>query len=347
MRIKTIWALALFFGFAATSTFAQNPATPTTAPQEPQRPGLPQGAGTSGRTKIVFVTGRPSHGFAQHEQYAGSMLLARLLNENMPNVEAVVYKYAWPQDPHAFDGAASVIVFTDGDRGHPVIPHRDQVNELTDKGVGIGFLHWGVEVPKGQSGDDFLKWMGGYFETNWSVNPEWTASVTPTPDIPATRGVHPFSTHDEWYFNMRFRPNMEGVTPVLSAVPPDSLRSGRDGIRSGNPAVRAGIGKNQPEALVWIATRGANDSRGFGCSGAHYHFNWAQDDFRKAILNCIVWTAHLEVPKDGVPSKTPTLDELLANQDKKMPANFNREKVQKQIEDMNHPPATTAPPPAK
>ena len=142
---------------------------------------------------------------------------------------------------------------------------------------------------------------------------------------------------------MRFRPNMEGVAPVLSAVPPDSTRKGRDGTRSGNAEVRAGIGKNRPEALVWIATRGPNDSRGFGCSGAHYHWNRAQDDFRKAILNCIVWSAHIEVPKDGVPSETSTLDELLANQDKKVPASLNREKIQKQIDEMNHPTAGATP----
>jgi type 1 glutamine amidotransferase len=272
------------------------------------------------------------------------MLLARLLNENMPNVEAVVYKHAWPEDPKAFDGAASVIIFTDGDRGHPVIKHREQVDALSDKGVGIGFMHWGVEVPKGQPGDDFLKWIGGYFETNWSVNPEWVANVTPADGIEVTRGVHPFSTKDEWYFNMRFRPNMEGVMPVLSAVPPDTTRKGRDGIRSGNPTVRAGIGKNQAETLVWVSTRGPNDARGFGCAGAHYHVNWAQDDFRKAILNCIVWTAHIEISKDGVPSKTPTLDELLVNQDKKVPANLNRERMQKQIDEMNHPLAPTTTP---
>ena len=60
------------------------------------------------------------------------------------------------------------------------------------------------------------------------------------------------------------------------------------------PKVRAGIGKNMPETTVWVATR-PNDGRGFGCTGAHYHFNWAQNDFRKTILNCIVWTAHVEV----------------------------------------------------
>ena len=59
-----------------------------------------------------------------------------------------------------------------------------------------------------------------------------------------------------------------------------------------------------------------NGGRGFGCTGAHYHFNWAQDDFRKTILNSIVWIAHGEVPEGGVKSARPTIDDLLANLDK-------------------------------
>ena len=31
-------------------------------------------------------------------------------------------------------------------------------------------------------------------------------------------------------------------------------------------------------------------------------WNWAQDDFRKTILNAIVWVAKIDVPKDGVQS---------------------------------------------
>ena len=87
--------------------------------------------------------------------------------------------------------------------------------------------------------------------------------------------------------------------------------------------------------MVWLATR-ENDGRGFGCTGAHYHWNWASDEFRKAILNSIVWIAHVDVPAEGVPSKTPTPDELLANLDpKRPPANFTKESLQKKIEQLN------------
>jgi len=211
-----------------------------------------------------------------------------------------------------------------------------------DKGVGLGQIHYAVEVPKGEAGDAWLKWIGGYFETFWSVNPDWDAHYTSLPQHEVTRGVKPFTTHDEWYYHMRFRPEMQGVTPILSAVPPDSTRNRKDDAHGGNPAVRAGVGKNIPETTLWVATRD-HDGRGFGLTGAHYHFNWAQNDFRKVTLNSILWIAHVEVPADGVQSKTPTPDELLANLDpKKAPANFSKEKLQKQIEDMNKPQAADA-----
>ena len=203
-----------------------------------------------------------------------------------------------------------------------------------DKGVGLGCIHYAVEVPKGEVGDDFLKWIGGYFEAFWSVNPTWTGNFTHLPQHEVTNGVKPFTTHDEWYYHMRFRPNMEGVVSILHAVPPDETRSKKDDAHGGNPAVRDGIGKNIAETTVWASTRD-HDGRGFGCTGAHYHFNWGQDDFRKTILNAIVWIAHVEVPANGVTSKTPTAAELLENLDeakqKKVPAGFTPEKLQKEI----------------
>jgi type 1 glutamine amidotransferase len=314
------------------------------AEQQPQRPGLAEGADLAGRKKIVFLSGMPSHGYAQHEQYAGDMLLAKALNENVPGVVCEVYKHEWPNDEHAFDGAAAIVIFCDGGEGHMAIPHLKQLGELMDKGVGLGCIHYGVEVPKGEVGDAFKKWIGGYFETFFSVNPTWTAHFgqVEIPQNEVTRGVHAFTTHDEWYYHMRFRDNMEGVTPILRAVPPDSTREGKDDAHGGNPAVRAGIGKNEPETTVWIATRD-HDGRGFGCTGAHFHFNWAQNEFRKTILNSILWIAHVEVPKDGVQSKTPTVEELLENLDpKKQPNDFSKEKLQQQIENMNKPEAASA-----
>ena len=57
-----------------------------------------------------------------------------------------------------------------------------------------------------------------------------------------TRGLVPFTIEDEWYYHMRFRPDLEGVTPLLSAVPPNETRQGPDGPFSGNPTVRASVG---------------------------------------------------------------------------------------------------------
>jgi hypothetical protein len=305
----------------------------------PRRPGLPENATISSRKKIVFLSGQPSHGYAQHEQYAGDMLLARLLNESVPSVYCDVYQHTWPTDSRAFDNAAAIVIFCDGGEGHMAIPHLKELEPLMDKGVGLGQIHYAVEVPEGPAGDAWLKWIGGYFETNWSVNPDWDAHYTSIPRHEVTRGVHPFTTHDEWYYHMRFRPEMQGVTPILSAVPPDATRQKKDDPHGGNPAVRAGVGKNIPETTLWVATRD-HDGRGFGLTGAHYHFNWAQNDFRKLTLNSVLWIAHVQVPADGVQSKIPTPDQLLANLDpKKTPNNFSKDKLQKQIDAMNQAPA--------
>ena len=286
------------------------------------------------KKKIVFVAGKPSHGFGAHEHNAGCMLLAKCINDNMPNVEAVVYKNGWPGNASAFDNAAAVIIYCDGGGGHVAIPHLKDVDEMVKKGVGIGCIHYGVEVPKGDPGEAMLRWTGGYFETNWSVNPHWTADFKELPKHPVTNGVKPFTTNDEWYYNMRFNEALKGVTPILTAIPPDNTRQGKDDAHGGNPYVREH--KGNPEHMVWVFER-PDGGRGFGCTGGHVHWNWAQDDFRKCILNSIVWIAKVDVPADGVPSKRPTVDELVANQDEPVPANFDKAKIQQQIDAMNQP----------
>ena len=47
--------------------------------------------------------------------------------------------------------------------------------------------------------------------------------------------------------------------------------------------------------------------------------NWKNDDFRKIVLNAIVWTAHGEVPTAGIASETPSADELATDQDEPAP----------------------------
>ena len=276
------------------------------------------------KKRVVFVAGTASHGYGGHEHNAGCHLLAKCLEESGLPVETVVYENGWPEDANAFDGADAIVVYANGGGGHPILPHLDQVGPLMKKGVGLACLHYGVEVPKEQAGKQFLDWIGGYFETHWSVNPWWTAHFKQIPEHAVTRGVEPFALQDEWYYHMRFRPNMEGVTPLLTAIPPDSTRERPDGPHSNNPTVRAGRG--QPEHLGWVRER-PDGGRGFGFTGGHWHWAWAQDDFRTFVLNGLAWTAGLDIPEGGVPSKTPTYEELLKGQDYPQPDGFTEEKA--------------------
>jgi hypothetical protein len=48
--------------------------------------------------------------------------------------------------------------------------------------------------------------------------------------------------------------------------------------------------------------------RGVGFTGGHFHKNWLNDDFRKAVLNALLWICKAEVPRDGVASSVSPAD---------------------------------------
>jgi len=285
--------------------------------------------GETGKTRIVFVAGRPSHGYAEHEHRAGCLLLAECLEKALPNVETVVCRDGWPRDHNILEDADAIVLYSDGSKSHPMLRRLGRVEKMMKRGVGLACIHFAVTVPKDKGGDQMKDWIGGHYEAFWSVNPFWTAEFKKFPDHPIARGLKPFSIQDEWYYHMRFIDRMEGVTPILTAVPPDPTREGPDGPSSGNPTVRSEKGK--AEHVAWARVR-PDGGRGFGLTGGHWHWNWANDDFRKVVLNGIAWVAKLEIPPDGVPSKTPTFEELLLNLDEAEPAGFDREKVRKRIE---------------
>jgi len=255
---------------------------------------------------IVMVAGKPSHGPGDHEHNAGVLLLQKYL-KNVPGVKAVVHLNGWPKDPAAFDGADSIILFMDGGGGHPMIQGNrlEQIGRLMKKGVGLACIHYALTVPKDKGGPELLAWIGGYCEQNYSVWPFWTAEFKGLPEHPITRGVKPFTLHDEWYYNMRFRPGLKGVSSILKATPPDNTR--------GTAAAKEHPGR--AETVAWAVER-PDGGRGFGFTGAHFHKNWGNDNFRKLVLNALLWTAHAEVPANGVQSSVKP-EELRENLDPK------------------------------
>ena len=266
--------------------------------------------------KIVLLAGTPSHGHLEHEHRAGCLLFQKCLS-SVPGLNVTVVSNGWPKDESVFEGAAAVLVFCTGGNGHLLTKEerRQSLEKVLSTGAGFGTMHYGVEIPESKGGQEFLRWQGGFFLTNWSVNPHWTADFTNLPNHEITRGVKPFKIRDEWYYHMKFVDGMKGVTPILSAIPPENTR-GRPGANSthgGNPEVQKHPG--QPETVVWAYER-PDGGRGFGFTGAHEHRNWADENFRKVALNAILWIAKVPVPANGVEC-TVTQEDIMANLDPK------------------------------
>lgn len=290
--------------------------------------------------KVALIAGTKSHGYGAHEHKAGCMLLADALNKSGLNIEASVYTGGWPEDDSVLDYVDSIVIYCDGGKRHPFNNHLDRLAALQKRGIGMACIHYGVEVPIGPSGEKFKEWTGGYFETDWSVNPHWVGNFDQFPKHPITSGVTPFSVNDEWYYHMRFIEEMQGVTPVLSDLPPastlvkpDGSLVRKDGPHSNNPAVRkAVLERKEPQHVAWARVR-PDRGRGFGFTGGHYHWNWASRGFRTLVLNAIAWTAHAEIPEGGVPSDDVTFEDLLLNQDYPVPDSFNQERWKMYIDE--------------
>ncbi len=267
-------------------------------------------------TKIIFIAGRPSHGPLSHEHRAGCLLLAKSLAA-VKGVVTEVHTNGWVSDEKVFEGAAAIVVYSDGGGGHPFLSgdRLQKIGALMQKGVGLGALHYAVEPVTAKGNAEFRDWMGGCFETHWSVNPHWDGDFKTFPKHPVTSGVKPFKTNDEWYFHMRFRDGMKDVTPILSAIAPASTMNRGDGSHSGNPAVREAVKSGVPQHVMWTATR-PNNGRGFGFTGGHNHLGWGNADQRKLVLNAVLWIAKSDVPANGVES-TVTQEDLMANLDPK------------------------------
>lgn len=265
--------------------------------------------------KLVLIAGKPSHPPGMHEFRAGSLLLQRCL-AGVPGLTTVVYSNGWPQDASAFAGADAVVIYADGGGGHPAIQgdHIQVIGDLIKRGVGFGCMHFACEVPKDKGGKEFQDWIGGYYEDRFSVNPIWVPEYEKFPHHPVTRGVKPFHAKDEWYFNLRFREDAKEITPILVARPSDQVRKGPYVWPAGPyPHIVAASGRD--ETMMWVL-ESAGGKRGFGFTGGHFHDNWGNENFRKVVLNAMLWVAKMDVPAEGVTS-TVMADELKLNLDPK------------------------------
>lgn len=264
-------------------------------------------SGVAEPTRVLVIVGPSSHPPGSHEVAAGGRLIKHCL-ESMRNVADVHSEVVqrWP-DQAQLD-AASTIVFI----GDTFPPNRmedpsqklSQLASVMDRGCGIVCLHyatglWGDDVT--DDGDHpLLRWLGGYFANRTCPHHESIArifdeaKITPSVvDHPITRGWTEFTIHDEPYINNYFGPGDNSLAPnvvpiAVSMLPPEKPRE---------------------ETVAWCVSRD-DGGRGFAIVMPHFYKNWSNEDLRRCILNGIVWTAHRDVPTEGVLTDPPKLREF-------------------------------------
>jgi type 1 glutamine amidotransferase len=307
-------------GLAVTMAFAAvgQESKPKTDPYDQSKVPLevPPPADFKGKV-ILLIAGKPSHGPAEHEFFAGTAILMDLLKQT-PGVWPIMCRDGWPKNEKLFDLADTIVFYMDGRDGHPVV-QKDRLKFLQkyiDKGVGWVNMHYAVDY-KPEHGATVVGWMGGFYDPRTSFNPHWDAELRNLPTHPITRGVKPFTLRDEWYYNMHWVGDVpdvkdaKGVTAILQAIPPDSTRLQK----GATEAVKIHVGENRLETMAWAYER-KGGGRAFGFTGGHFHRNWADENFRRVVVNAILWTAKVDVPEDGAKVAFDNAD-LNKNLDKK------------------------------
>jgi len=255
-------------------------------------------------TKVLIVVGPSTHPPGTHEVAAGGRLMQWALTHmaNVPGVQADVF-YEWPKDRRVLE-TASTLVFI----GDTFPPQRmpdtaailKDVEQMMNRGVGLVCVHYATGLRAHDVAPDgahpLLNWLGGYFATGTphhkSVAKVFkSVAIRPaSPEHPISRGWREFVVDDEPYYNNYFGPGENkpaaNVTPFATAMlPPENPKS---------------------EIVSW-GTQRADGGRGFAIVMPHFYKNWTNGELRRMILNGIVWTCKLEVPRDGVQTATPDL----------------------------------------
>jgi hypothetical protein len=249
--------------------------------------------GDASLKKIVLLAGAPSSKPLGHEYFAGCALFADWLGQT-PGLHPVIAWDGWPANEEIFENASAVVFYMDGGAKIPFLePKRWAViRRLEAKGVGLVFLHQMVEFPK-ERADEALKWLGGVFENGKGGRGHWESAFEAFPKHPVSRGLKPFKINDGWLYGLRLAEDAKGkLTPILVTRPPDSSRSSDASKRN----------SGQEETIAWTYER-ANGGRSFGFTAADWHPSWAVESVRRATINGILWTAGVDIPKDGAPVK--------------------------------------------
>ncbi len=230
--------------------------------------------------KVVLIGGSSSEGPGRHEYRQGIAQIAGWLRRQ-PGLWVAAYPEGWPADPRALQGAATVLLYADGDARHPLLdPARRQAFEaLMQRGTGFVALHQASTVPA-DGVLDLRRWLGGERQGLFDRSTQ-TALLEPAAEHPVTQGVQADASRDEFYPTLRLA--AEGVVPLLTAELNVQFRDGR----------RLVDDWPQRAIVAWAYRRPGDGGRSVGYTGAHFAQALAQPMLQRLLVNAVRWTAGL------------------------------------------------------
>lgn len=255
--------------------------------------------------QALIVVGPSNHPPNTHEPARGAKLMKHCLEtlDGGPRLQADIVD-RWPDDAESLRQYSTVVLIGDQFPGER-LEHSDRVMKdlarMMARGCGIVCIHYATGLGKNDVGPDgdhpLLHWTGGYFATRCDHHQSVAriyraAKIEPAnPEHPIARGWSAFEVHDEPYIKNYFGPHEDRMVDGAFAVATSQLPPG----------------KPQREVVAWGIER-EDGGRGFGVTLPHFYRSWKLEPLRKFILNGIVWTAHLEVPENGVKSSLAGLE---------------------------------------
>lgn len=233
-------------------------------------------------TKILLIGKDRDHPYATHEYMTECALLATCLKQTK-GVEPIVSN-GWPKNADTLKDVKAIVLYTanGGDvLFNPI--HKDQAEKLLKNGVGLTAIHWSTGA-ESKAGEQWLDTLGGWFSVKFSkLNTTTTKLKQAEPKHPICRGWKEYDLRDEFYLELKFK---EKATPILQVE----------------------LAK-KTHTVAWTYERPeSNNGRSFGCVLGHFHSNFGEKPFRQALVNGILWTAHIEVPEMGAPIEITAKD---------------------------------------
>ena len=269
------------------------------------------------KRKVIFLTGDDlGHASGSHEFFAGAMLLKSSIaaSQCKDQIECQVVNN-WPSDPSLFNDADLIVHYYRGNQYHQLNKNHAYIDALAKSGVSQMFIHFGVD-PDVEAEASIKTWTGAVYKTGFSENPHWNIQAN-LENHPINQGVPEYSQRDEWYVKMDY------LSPLKLGYDSISEKGEVYSVMNDSPEKLAKQKRFKNHKLtlsdmtVFWATERKDGGRGIGVTGGHFHKNWANDGFRKQVLNAIVWGAKLPVPNEGVISPKITNESINMHLDKR------------------------------